>query len=74
MAIKEQTCPICGGTKSHPWRVYDERGKVIEGCVDEFHTGEIISPSESSFWHGRKEAKQIRKQNKILSTAETGKF
>ncbi len=56
-----ETCNICGGTKSHPYRVYDEKGKVIIGCVDIFHEGEIISPSESLFWHNRSEAKKIRK-------------
>lgn len=54
------TCNTCGRAAGSPFRVYDEHGKVINGCVDEFHTGHLVTPSESSRWHARPEAKQIR--------------
>ena len=60
-----ETCNICGRMKSHPLRVYDSKGKVIEGCVDKFHEGEIISPSESALWHYRKRSQKIRLLLKI---------
>lgn len=53
------TCPICGKAPSAPVRVFDG-GKVVQGCVDHFHTGHLVTPSESSFWHNRPEAKKIR--------------
>ena len=56
----QETCNTCGRSKSSPFRVYDSHGKCIEGCVDAIHTGHLVSPSESSFWHNRPEAKRIR--------------
>lgn len=53
------TCPICGKGPSTPARTYYQ-GKVAAGCVDHFHTGHLVTPSESSFWHNRPEAKKIR--------------
>lgn len=57
---KMDTCNTCTRKSFAPFREYDERGKVIAGCVDEFHTDHLIVPSESSVWHDRKEAKKIR--------------
>jgi len=57
---EQQTCNTCGRQAWSPYRVYDERGKVLQGCVDEFHSGHLVTPSESSHWHNRKEAKKIR--------------
>lgn len=54
------TCPSCSKSASSPWRVYSENGKVLQGCVDAFHTGHIVTPSESNYWHNRPEAKKIR--------------
>lgn len=53
-------CSTCGKAAGAPFRVYDERGKVINGCIDDFHTGYLVTPSESSRWHNRKEAKAHR--------------
>lgn len=53
------TCPICGKAPWAPPRTSDARGKMLSGCVDEFHTGHLIL-GESSFWHYRAEAKKIR--------------
>jgi hypothetical protein len=55
-------CNLCGRDVSSPYRVYNAFGKVISGCVDRSHTGMIVSPSESEFWHSRKEARDIRAQ------------
>lgn len=57
--IPTPTCNICGKENSHPFRVYDLKGKVLMGCVDKFHTNELITLSESSFWHNRKKARHI---------------
>lgn len=64
---EQQTCNTCCRTASNPWRVYDEHGKVTEGCVDDFHTGHLVPISESNRWHNRPQAKTIRRQQaKIL--------
>lgn len=33
----EDKCPTCGKQASHPYRVKDNRGHVIRGCVDPHH-------------------------------------
>ena len=53
-------CPICGRSAGAPFRSYGQDGKVVLRCVDHFHTGHLVSPSESSFWHERPEAKRVR--------------
>lgn len=54
------TCPTCTRAPDRPSRVYDSFGKVTSGCVDHFHGGHLITPSESARWHARPEAKRIR--------------
>lgn len=54
------TCPICGRGPSTPARVFTTRGRVLQGCVDHFHTGHLVTPSESAMWHARPEAVKIR--------------
>jgi hypothetical protein len=61
--MRSPVCNTCGNSAFSPYRVYDEYGKVIEGCVDEIHTGHLVTPSESSFWHTRKEAIKIRRDS-----------
>jgi len=58
--MSQTNCNTCCNPVDQPYRVYDERGKVLQGCVDACHTGELVTPSESSFWHNRPEAKKIR--------------
>jgi hypothetical protein len=54
-------CPICGKSAGAPARRYSLDGRqVIEGCVDHFHTGHLVTPSESARWHYRPAAKHIR--------------
>lgn len=60
--MSETCCRTCGRPVSSPHRVYNTYGKVVEGCVDSDHTGHLVSPSESSSWHNRKAAKEIRKR------------
>ena len=55
-------CPICCNSKYSPYREHDSHGKIVAGCVAEFHTGHLTPISESSRWHNRKEAKQIRRK------------
>lgn len=59
-AMNPGQCPTCGHSEGAPYRQYDSRGHVISGCVDEFHTGHLVTPSESAYWHGRPEARKIR--------------
>jgi hypothetical protein len=54
------TCNTCTRADHSPFREYDAFGKVINGCVDACHTDKLVSPSESSWWHSRKEAVKIR--------------
>ena len=54
------SCPICTRGRAHPWRAYDTHGHVIAGCISAFHTGYVVSISESFRWHNRPEARAIR--------------
>lgn len=58
------TCPTCTRPADQPYRQYDARGKCVAGCIDDFHTGHLITPSESSFWHNRPQAKKLRAAQK----------
>ena len=60
----DTTCPTCGRRAGDPFRVFDARGKVLQGCVDEFHTDELVTPSESARWHARPVAKKMRRDAK----------
>ena len=53
-------CLTCNREASNPWRVYDELGHVTLGCIDECHTGQLVTPSESARWHNRPVAKKHR--------------
>lgn len=55
------TCRTCGRSVWSPWRVYNDHGRVVEGCVSMDHDGRLVTPSESARWHNRKEAKAIRR-------------
>jgi hypothetical protein len=59
--IGKDVCYICGRVPSNPWRVYDERGKVRFGCVGHAHTGQLVTPSESAWFHNTADAKRIRR-------------
>lgn len=60
----KMTCLVCDRRVDDPYRVYNEHGKVVVGCVDESHSGHLVTPSESAWWHGRKEAKQLRRERR----------
>lgn len=54
-------CPICGHKPASPYRLYRQDGKIIHGCIDAIHTGHLVPISESSRWHNRHEAIQMRR-------------
>lgn len=58
-------CPTCNRRAWLPTRVYDSRGKVMAGCIDGFHDGQLTTPSESARWHSRPTAKAIRRDGEI---------
>jgi hypothetical protein len=60
-AAPHNHCPTCTRSAGAPFRTYDARGKVVRGCVDAFHTGHLVTPSESARWHHRPEAEAIRR-------------
>lgn len=55
-------CTTCGRDPGSPYRRSDQRGKIIEGCIDDAHTGHIYGTSLR--WHMRPAAKQLRKESK----------
>ena len=59
-----ETCPTCCKASDNPYRSYNQEGKIVQGCIDEFHTGRLVTPSESSFWHNRACAKVMRQHAK----------
>lgn len=48
-------CPTCGHAPTAPYRVYDERGNVLHGCIDAIHTGRLPWPSASNDWQRKGE-------------------
>lgn len=62
--MKTATCPTCCRSIGNPFRVYDRDGSVISGCIDDAHTGQLVTPSESAFWHNRPIAKKLRAWSK----------
>lgn len=53
-------CGTCGRRANDPFRSYDQNGKIVHGCIDDTHTGHLVTPSASSAWHNRPEAKKHR--------------
>jgi len=65
--VHAKTCPTCSRGPSVPYRVTDKgTGKVLQGCVDHFHTGHLMTPSESAWWHYRADAKKIRTRSRAM--------
>jgi hypothetical protein len=60
------TCPDCNRAAGAPFRSWNTQGKIVLGCVNEFHTGQLVSPSASASWHARPEAKKIRAASKAM--------
>jgi hypothetical protein len=61
--VFSEFCPTCGRHPWAPFRSYLDN-KIVDGCVDSFHSGHLVSPSQSSAWHLRREAAQIRAAQK----------
>jgi len=59
--MTDKICVICGRPDYSPFRVFDAKGFVINGCVDAVHTGRLVTASESARWHNRPAAKLVRK-------------
>lgn len=58
--ITEQ-CPTCTRSKYDPFQRHDaQTGKILYGCIDDFHTGHLTPISGSNSWHNRPEAKKWR--------------
>lgn len=55
------TCSTCGCGPSVPYRRIVD-GRIIEGCVDLTHNGQLHGSSLA--WHDRKSAKALRKSAK----------
>ncbi len=58
----EARCNTCTQPAGAPFRRYAANGTVLYGCIDDFHTGHLVTPSASSYWHNRPEAKKLRQQ------------
>ncbi len=52
-------CPTCVRTAGDAHCRKDARGKVIEGCIDAFHSGHHSDP-ERARWFMRPEAQALR--------------
>ena len=59
-----EKCPTCFNPPSRPYRSHDKSGKIVQGCVDHFHTGHLVTASESALWHNRPAAKKLRADQK----------
>ena len=55
------TCRTCTRPIASPYRVYDERGRIVQGCVSIDHDGQHVTPSESARWHARPDAKALQR-------------
>ncbi len=53
-------CNTCCRPVHSPFRSYDQSGNIVHGCIDDCHTGHLVTPSASAHWHNRKEAKAWR--------------
>jgi len=53
------SCSTCGRSPGSPYRRV-VAGKIVEGCVDEFHTGHLHGASLE--WHTSRDARAIRRR------------
>ena len=60
-------CRTCVRPVSSPFRLYDERGRVLSGCVAVDHDGHLLSGSDSARWHARPVARKLRAASTPLS-------
>lgn len=66
-------CNTCGRKANDPFRSHDQSGKIVHGCIDDIHTGHLVTPSASSAWHNRPAAKQHRAAVKKHLQSLTGR-
>ena len=55
-------CRTCCKPIASPYRVFDARGKVVQGCISADHNGAYLL-GESAFWHNRQSAKKYRRES-----------
>lgn len=53
------TCTTCGRALNAPYRRI-VAGAIVEGCVDDAHTGHLPATTNTAAWHDRAEARKIR--------------
>lgn len=63
--VYAETCPTCCRAPGTPSRHY-VGDSIVSGCVDHFHSGHLVTPSQSASWHYRREAKAIRKVSREM--------
>jgi len=69
---EEVTCENCCCPAGKPYRWVHE-GKIIEGCISNFHTGHIpATETESLAWHNREWAQAWRAKAKFDFNPATG--
>lgn len=51
-------CKICGRAPGTPYRRQGPCGTIVEGCIDDAHTGHLYG--NSAQWHNRPSAKVHR--------------
>ncbi len=59
------TCNTCFRPLDKPFRIHDEGGKIVHGCVAADHTNYLISDSDDCKWHNRPQAAVIREAVRI---------
>jgi hypothetical protein len=57
-------CPTCLRPVNNPYRRIVD-GRIVEGCIDDTHTGRIPAASNTGAWHNRPVAKAHRRAVKV---------
>jgi len=63
------SCSTCGRSAGAPYRRM-VAGKIVEGCVDEFHTGHLHGSSLE--WHTSRDGRTIRRRTAEDLSAQVG--
>lgn len=61
MTQQTETCRTCLKPANAPFRRFHRMtGEILDGCIDNFHSGHLPAMSNTSAWHNRPEAKRLR--------------
>lgn len=63
-------CCTCGRDVTAPYRSRDRDGHIVQGCIDESHTGHLYG--ESKRWHDRPTARAWRRRIAVHLTEIVG--